>query len=338
MPAHHQSKSIPWTGIGIAIIGILFCLYLSSEDGKFLCVTSGCALNKTFSIAGISAWLIGAAAFAAYAVCGLVLGRKAARPLATAFLVGDSLFLLLMGMTLPCVPCLIAGSLFALLFAATGDADKYRAGRSGLTPALGIWGILFLLNLLLVFKEFTAPAPMFGSPDAPIKIYFSPSCPACRDAVRRYGKEARSGTAALYPVAEDDRDMLIIESMQNEAARGSSPETALADAMARPAESMPFRFRTLALYWRLWANKAVTFSLGNGQVPLIIYNGLPVLTPHENGPGVPSESGANAPLTQEANAPLTRANESIHADPMDIFDAELRNCGGQNGTEDCGTP
>lgn len=334
MPIRHKQKNIPWLGIGIAIIGILFCLYSSSNEGKFLCITSGCALNKDFTIAGISAWRVGGVAFAVYVVSSLILGKKAALPLATLYLIGDSFFLLLMGLTLPCVPCLIAGLLFALLFSASNIPDKSRPNREKFPLSLGIWGILFVLNLILVFKEYAEPAPMFGTPEAPIKVYFSPSCPACKDAVSRYAKAAQAGTVALYPVAESDQDMLIIATMQKEADSGASPETALAKALEHPIASLPFRFQTLIQYWRLWANKAMTFSLGNGQVPLIIYNGLPVLNERENRANTPlrqAETARNMPLAQETNG-------NTPANSMDIFNTELRNCGGQTSTEDCATP
>ncbi len=325
MPAHRQPKNIPWTGIIIALIGILFCLYASSDGGKSLCVTAGCALNKGFSIAGVSAWHIGAAAFALYVICGLALGKKTALPLAAIYLAGDCLFLLLMGLTLPCVPCLIAGLLFALMLIATGGADSERGRRGKYSLMLGIWGILFVLNLVLAAKEYAAPKPMFGTSEAAIKIYFSPSCPACNEAVARYNNDVLAGTAALYPVAENDQDILIIETMRQKAERGASPKTALAGALAQPIEALPFRFRNLALYWRLWANKAVTFSLGRGQIPLIIYNGLPVLPQQE------PHANVNAPLPgmQNMNPPVN---------PMDIFNTELRNCGGENSAEDCGAP
>lgn len=324
MPAHRQPKRIPWIGIGISVIGILFCLYASSDGGKLLCMTSGCALNKNFTIAGVSAWNIGAIAFAVHAFCGLILGRKAAFLLASIYLAGDSLFLLLMAFTLPCLPCLVAGLLFALLLMATNQENSPYSRRAKHPLIFWIWGVLFALNLVLLVKEYTEPVPMYGHPAARIKIYFSPSCPACREAVTRYSQDVQNGKAALYPVAENDQDMLTIKTMWLEADKGISPEIALAHALEHPIDTMPFRFGTLILYWRLWANKALTFSLGDGRVPLIIYNGLPILDKQKHQ--------TNEHPVQDI------MNINPNAAPLELFNTDLQNCGGENSAEDCSAP
>ena len=311
MNAYRPSKNIPWRAVATAVLGACFCLYASSSQGKLLCLTSGCILNRDFSLFGISLWHLGCGAFLLYILVALVGGDRPARPFACLFLGADCLFLILMGLTLPCVPCLGAACFFALLFT-TSTPAVFPRKRSLL---LGFWMVLFLFNGFFLARNALAPTPLFGTPNAPVKLYFSPSCPACHEAVRRYSTLAQQGKAALYPVAEQESDVPVIAAMEQLAREGISPFETLERAISRPFVPR-FGLSTILLHWRLRANHASVLALGDGRVPLIIQEGLDLTV-----------------RSAEQNEP-----SQAHLLPNggdDLFDLSLSACGGNQNDKDC---
>lgn len=229
-----------------SLLGALFCavmLFLKKEGGDF-CFSSGCMLFSDFTLFGISLWSFGIAAFLAAAAFPATIRL---------FLVLDSVFLALMLLGLPCVNCMIAGSIFFAVF-------FFRAfpfsGRDRLLAFA--WLSFLVLNLGTLFGEF---GDYRITEEASVRIYFSPSCAACEGALAAFPN------AALYPVAENDGDLPIIWAMKDFLDKGETPEKALFLAKKAPQEA-PFWLDA-----RLWKNKGRVLSAG-GVAPLIVRSGF----------------------------------------------------------------
>lgn len=293
----------------IALLGVGFCAWSASGNVVNLCVTTGCALYQDAAVGGLSVWWIGTAAFALLLFVAL-LGRPW-----LGFLVGgiclltDMLLLLLMLLTAPCGACLAAGLLFAWYYFAVRRCSRQRAAplpRSRLLPA---WGLLVVVNLLLLVRMETGTWAMTGPEDAAVSLYFSPSCSACREAVS--GLSLRDN-AAFYPLAETDADVPVIAAMHMAVRAGARPDQALAEA--KPTDILSFwdlySPEMLLLRFRLLRNKAHVFTRGGQVIPFVEIRGLPAgLTQkqpsrNETSHGTRESSSNTSEAAKDAALPL----------------------------------
>lgn len=220
---------------------MLFCCWNLWGAPEALCVTEGCRLFQNVAVAGVSLWAVGAGAFAGLLLAAL-LGLAPLGRCASAFgLALDCALLCVMIAAAPCFNCLIIGLLLALTFLAFRSACGGRSGgrRIGERPRAGhsvsllfaVWGVLFLLDAGVVahglMKTWPLPA---GNAAAATRIYFSPSCGACRDLVA-----ASAGAApdiAWYPVAEREEDLAAIAALLLRTEAGESLPAALESVRA----------------------------------------------------------------------------------------------------------
>ena len=142
-----------------------------------------------------------------------------------------------------------------------------------------------------------------------VRLYFSPSCPACRDALLAFG-----GSAALCPVSENDDDTLAI--LRLEALLNAKVPMAQAIERCRdPQEPLPkispFR-RALVSAWLL-RNKAAVFKQGFTSLPLLQVNGMPSLPGKKDPPAAAAPQNAE---TRESRSPASeQAQPSFLAPP-----------------------
>lgn len=276
-----KSRGISGLALCVALLGTVYCIWSALGNDVNLCVTSGCTLYHDFSIAGVSLWWFGTAAFACLACCALLGQSALGRGLSGLFLLGDTLLLLLMAVTAPCVSCLGAAVLFALsyfLFLRAHWATHVRQGSQDMprrSLLLLVWGVFFVINLGLVARSQISVWPMLDESDNPaVRVFFSPSCRYCIQAV-----DALSGKVdvAWYPVADHPGDvaridrmiLLLREGLNMAEALGQSQEA----AFKSPWEA--FRPDILLLQFRMLCNKAHIFIQGSQGVPFFEYKGLP---------------------------------------------------------------
>lgn len=276
-----KSHEVLFAPLFAAILGIAFCVWSALGNDVNFCVTTGCTLYQDFTLAGISLWWFGTAAFTALAICG-ALGRKlAGKRLAAFFLLGDIALLALMAFTAPCVSCLAAGLLFALCYFLfrrlpvnlPRPGETYVAGHSLL---LWAWVFLFAINLGQVARSELDIWPILDeSGDASTRMFFSVNCAYCRE-----GIDALSGKVdvAFYPVAEKEDDVYRIATIMKLLNDGES----MAEAFGQSAEFQTpkglsgYTPEMLLLRFRLLRNKAHIFAAGSQTVPYFEQRGLPV--------------------------------------------------------------
>lgn len=261
----------------LCVLGLAFCAWVYTGQAEEACFTAGCQLYQETSLAGVSLWVVGMAAFFLLGVLSLLGYAPLACALTFLGVFCDAFLLGLLLFTAPCLFCLI----FAFLLFATYlvlRASLRMQGRS-FSPVrflvLCVWAFFFTCNVGVVLKT-AAPewAISENVEDANVHMYFSPSCTACRR-----GIETLSGSVdvAFFPVAESDWDIVRVTRMQEELAKGENMLDALtaASAVERPGSLELWRPHMVLLRLRLLVNKAHVYTSGGGRVPFFEYRGLP---------------------------------------------------------------
>lgn len=262
---------VSWLSVCIALAGAVYCgLQVAPLPFEVPCPGTGCRLFRNFSFYGISLWWAGVAYFAFMALVCVRRAQTLALTVAGLALCADAVLLLIMLFTVACITCLGAAALMGLLFF---TLRRHVYGKTSSSPGpprvLLAWGGLFIAALAFAGTEQIRPWHIVGTEQMERRVYFSPSCPACRDAITVF-----AGQAAFIPVAERESDYPAIMAMHRALENGKTMAEALAAAQDPPAfavlslENAIFRFRLLR-------NKAEVLRLGFGQLPLIMINGMP---------------------------------------------------------------
>jgi hypothetical protein len=215
---------------------------------------------------------VGGAYFFLLAIVCLRANRTLARFMAAVALLLDSVLLLVMLFTAPCFDCLVVAfflglTYYRLCFGGSG----WFVSQQAPSLLLPIWLGLFLSNVSLAANE-QIPYFFMGNSRTDMRIYFSPSCEACRAAILMSGN-----TAALYPVEENSSDVDSIIRLEA-LLKANVP---LRDALPRsinPNEPVPYLpfYERLLLSVQLMRNKAVVLRQGFQALPMIQINGMPV--------------------------------------------------------------
>ncbi len=278
----NNAKNAPlqWGGLLVSLAGLVYCLTALTERGsQALCITSGCNLFKQVTIFGFSPWWFGAGAFLLIALLSLQSRRVLAFGAAMFFLALDTVFLGAMLFSAPCVSCLGAGLLFFLAVLALRVKPDFMHKTASPSRASGvvffIWGVLFCANAATAFNELVPLKSLENPANSSFTVYFSPTCPACREAVLALG-----GKAAFYAVSKEAGDLLKIARLEDMLAEGMDLKTAL-PAMLAEAEGPGWlnyhisTKRALLLEWQLLRNKARLAHGGFTALPVVQSNGFP---------------------------------------------------------------
>lgn len=265
----------------LALLAIAFCIWSASGNDVNFCVTTGCTLYQDFTIAKISLWWFGAAAFTSLAACAMLGLATFGRWLAGFFLLGDCCLLLLMAVTAPCVNCLVAAMLFALCYAWFRRQSIMRQQRPGspvhlpVSILLWCWLALWVVNLGQVVKSQLDVWPILDeSGEATTRMFFSPSCKYCVEGIKALSGNVKT---AFYPVVEYEADVAKIAKMIALLEDGQSLAEALQQSHDAEFSSywQSIRPDILLLRFRMLRNKAHLFAQGSQGVPFFEQKGLP---------------------------------------------------------------
>lgn len=311
----------------IALIGGLFSGWNAWDSASVPCVTAGCMLYQGFTIGGFSLWWGGVFIFTLFA--GLALAGQAGpgRVLSGFALTLDCVLLLIMVLTLPCLACLVVAVLLALAYISFGLAVDARnpvrggaARPSHTSPLLWVWGLLFLLTLGGVVRNEVSPWAIQSpveSESSSVRIFFSPSCTACRQLVTGM-PEAEARKVMWCPVSEDEKDLAVILDLNRRLTIFAAPiGVAFTEALEAPELTFfdMFRPEVLSTQFRLWCNQARVITSGEGRLPFVEFMGVPAALLKSPTPGRPATS--------------TQGSTSLdHTLPIDLDEAG--NCGGSS--------
>ncbi|WP_035063939.1 hypothetical protein [Nitratidesulfovibrio termitidis] len=296
MLASNRSASL-WGGFLLATLGAAFCAWAAIAPSESLCVSTGCSLYRNLTIWGLPLWWYGTGAFSLLALFCIFGKQGAARGFVWLMLAADTALLALMALTAPCAACLVVAALIAGAFVAIpGEPRRDRQLR--ISILLLVWGGLFFANGTALATERMGAWNLQGPDSAPVTLYFSPSCPACRQAIAALAGAAPD-TVAYRPVAENDDDILSIEQMRRAVEQGASVADALRTAVdaptASPGPAMSL-FEQVRLRWKLLRNKARVLSSGADRLPVMLMAGMPRLPFGHGADG--AAPGAGTPPSQ----------------------------------------
>ncbi|NDY57592.1 hypothetical protein G3N56_12705 [Desulfovibrio sulfodismutans] len=251
----------------MALAGVVLCVAQALGYAEILCVTEGCALHENTTVFGLSLWWWGAAAFAGLGVLALMGRAGLASRAGLLCLAADIGLLALMALTAPCLTCLVAGALFlAFYLCATPREGVFR--RLPLAIILA-WALAFSPNLFAVGKEAMQPWPLVGPQAAAVRLFFSPTCPACRDAVAVMSRLDKP-FLGFFPIAGTEEEVRMVARTVNGLEAGLS----LPEALARSGDGEPVEVGLL-LRFRLLKNKVAYLGGRPDGVPHLQINGWP---------------------------------------------------------------
>lgn len=264
-------RPVSWLGVCVALLGAVFCLLQAASLPVALpCPGAGCRLFQDFTFLGISLWWAGFAYFGLMIILCLRKATAACLFLATTALILDAALLIIMLLSASCLACLGAALLMGLLFLVIRRHALTKTPHGhNVSPVFMIWAALFLAAGAMAGADLLGPWQMYGPENAERRVYFSPSCPACRDAVVTFG-----ASAAFIPVAERESDYAAIYHMQNAVKAGKNLAEALAEADTKTGDA-PWSLQALGLRFHLLRNKAGVLRLGFDTLPLIMTAGMP---------------------------------------------------------------
>lgn len=286
-----QRRSVAILPLIASMVGLGFCLWIALSPTFAIdaadCAATGCTLYKDISISGVSLWHIGAIAFAGLVVCAIRGYVSVGYMAAACMLAGDVALLALMAFTAPCTNCLMVAALFAVTFWSFHKECEFQNTTSTLISQrvnsdsprarsylLFVWMLFFFANGLAAVNERIEPWIIHGAVNAPMRIYFSPSCPSCREAVRTYANAGNS--VAFLPVAEDEADIYAIATLEDELAKGKNFFPAFRYASNESNVKKELSVGTyLQLQWRVLRNKVRFYASGSTVLPLIQMHGMP---------------------------------------------------------------
>ena len=341
-----RSHIVPLGCLTLCLLGVAFCLWAHLGNSFALCFTAGCSLYQDTTIAGVSMWWFGLAGFALLALLCLLRLTALAAMAAALGLALDTCLLVLMAFTAPCVNCLIAALILFLAYlslraaAEGGPAPAGPGAHTRRRPVLALlWGIFFIVNLGAVARAEAGLWALSDDPEtASVRVFFSPSCPSCRQAVEKLSGRV---DVAFHPLAENDQDVFRAARMERELASGASMIEALTEALKEP-EGASWRLWTpdmILLRLRLLRNKAHIFSSGSTVVPYIEYRGLPAhlaATPERRGSA--ARKGQRPMSGQDTPAPTARPRSQGGDPTLPLEPSVAGYCDGGAPCEDDGAP
>ncbi|HAY22033.1 MAG TPA: hypothetical protein DCY27_07690 [Desulfobacterales bacterium] len=239
--------------------GFVLCLAAALGMTGALCLTRGCELYQDFAVLGLSMHVWGAVAFGGALVVKL-LDLQVYRRLILACLWGEVVLLAWQVLSAPCSECLLVGLIWG--------ATAWLAVRAPVSQ--GVWAGLWATSLVVILLESAAPWPMYGRPEAPMKIFFSPGCEACQ---AELAKLAEAGPAvlanvALYPIARNDGEVAAVRRMAGVLQQTGNLWLALLQGSPRQGEATWLSDVSLRL--RLWSNKLLLARMGVTRVPVAL--------------------------------------------------------------------
>lgn len=270
-----------WITVILAVCGTAFCLLNILHIGvDAICFTSGCGLYRDQTIFGLSMWWYGLVAFALIGLLALLGQHLLTYFLALLCLLADVGLLIWLAFTMPCISCLIVGLIFFLVFALIPLPWHYLKGLDRLLMI--VWLCVFTPNLVAVGNEAMPPWAIYGPEETSARVFFSPSCPACRLVIFEMLQNSQKNQdptfelgLTLYPLADDPDDIYRIHRLEAALASGLDPLKAfvgLNDSLGDYAKQVSST-DLYALRFKLMRNKVFVLNSGARQIPVTILEG-----------------------------------------------------------------
>ncbi len=276
-----RSKLLYILSLLVVAIGIAFSAWNVFAKESVFCVTDACHVVDNFVIFGLSLWVYSLVASVVLAFLLLRKKTKLALVLLALALLGDTLLLVLMLFTAPCFNCLIIALIFAVLCALLALHENKKI----VLAIVGVWGLLFIINAGAIVGTLAKPYAIYANPanvndpqNATMRIYFSPSCPSCKELVNLLGTldATTQGDISWYPVTESSADIALVRQMSEKIASGMDLKDAFNETIANPETfAIDNVVDDFIMQIRLLINQANLSDRGTTRIPFVEYTGMP---------------------------------------------------------------
>ena len=270
-----QGKNIiQFNFIFISLTGLAFCMASLFGKTSHLCFTNGCLLYKNFSFLGFSFYTWGLVVFGLIFLLSLQKKKKILNHFIFFILICDIFLLIFQVFYAPCFNCLIVAIFIGYLANLCYRLFATNAKKN----LLIFFAFLIAVNGISIIKEKIPPEPIYGDLDAPVKIFFSPTCPGCKEMIRSVllGCEIKE-KFALYPVCKNKSDFNKIHTLK----KYLNDDMGLNKAMEKVldeecSQSVPFN-DYLKLKWLTYKNKFALIKSGIPTIPIMICSIPPII-------------------------------------------------------------
>lgn len=252
-----------------ALLGLALCV-LNAAGANLFCLTTGCSLYAGYSLFGLSFSVYGAIGFGIILLLAIRAQKGSRAPLLlgatiTAGLALDSLFLGWQIFFWPCSSCLVMAMLLG--WTALSFRRSYpHLPRRLFKGVLIVWLILLIPVTIATGKEvFLSPWAIYGPTDASIRVFFSPTCPACQSEVTKLLQSSDVSRIAFYPIAKSEVDLRLLAARLQEGITQPADLEKLFLSDPIQAPNPPLRLR-----WRLAKNKMALAGYGAQTIPFIL--------------------------------------------------------------------
>lgn len=256
-PLRHKFLPISF---GVSVIGLAFSVYnvLSTFWFAEVC-TDHCGVFANFTFMGFSLWWLSTLVFAAILLLSLFGFAYLIRLITAAALFLDVFLFLVMLTTTICIMCMGVGILFAFSYYAVRYENRRPIQPYPKTVLLTVWCILFIALAGSGINAGQKAYPLVQAENATANVFFSPSCPACRQLLLA---EYANKNISWYPVEENEKDIWRILYMQERLTAGDTLEQAFLKAeQAKPEEKAglfsSFDWDYFVLQYEVWKNSAI---------------------------------------------------------------------------------
>ena len=280
-----------------SFLGGLYCL-LNAAGAELFCGTQGCEIYAGYGLFGLSFYIYGFAGFLGVFLLTLWYPRRGA-PLLLSIAVGlalffDTLFLIYQTLLWPCSSChavalLIGLMVYFAIFGLKVPGQKFLMGV-GL-----LWLVFFIFVGIAVVKEVAFPPwAIYGSNEAQVKVYFSPTCSTCEDAARKILNDPQASTeTAFYPIAKNSKDEARLARLLRQPAEMRDGEAIL--GLFEEVTDQPATLSIREQFF-LFCNKMVLARSGATRVPLIVSPHIMEIDSSDDGFSLPIENLWGSPL------------------------------------------
>jgi hypothetical protein len=288
----------------LGFAGFVFCLLSFWGIGDALCLSSGCDVYKGYQVFGVSLYLVGAVVFLGLGGGALWFFEKRWFGVLTALALSGNIFFLSIQIFLwPCTSCLTAAAFFgAVAFLVFLKKSK-------------VWHVFWLFWFLLFFsaslgalRDSIRPWALQERDDSGIRIFFSPSCPSCRELVERWMQDPLfSEKMAFYPIAKDGEDRKRILFLKKELDQGMGEAEAFSRFWAGLSHGKAGYGEEMGLALKLWRNTLVMAKAGESRVPFVIFR---------NGTSIPGFSAPDAEVLPSQGCSIISGGQGICVDEL----------------------
>lgn len=309
-PLRHKFLPISF---GVSVIGLVFSVYniLSTFLFEEAC-TEHCSVFANFTFMGFSLWWLSTLVFAAILLLSLFGFAYLIRLITAAALFLDLFLFAIMLTTTLCTMCIGAGILFACSYYAVRYENRRPIHPYPKTVLLTAWSVLFIALAGSGINAAQNPYPLLESENAAANVFFSPSCPACKQLI---SAEFGNKRISWYPVEENENDIWRIIYMQERLAAGDTLEQAFLKAERdRPEEKIgifsALDWDYLTMQYAVWKNSAIV-KRRTSVLPYTEVFGTPKTL---GGPEISLQNSAAAQNDTDAVAKLIGAETTFCGD------------------------